>query len=113
MRSSARGRCGSFGNIAGQRDAVHTLPVAAGLRQHRGDHRLAIGDRGQHFELDASGSGNRRRGYARDVHGGTRAGHAPGWASRLEGAYPPTFDPPDVSGRNRVEVVEDLLALAD
>jgi 2-haloacid dehalogenase len=48
-----------------------------------------------------------------DVHGGTRAGLAPGWASRLEGAYPPTFDPPDVSGRNRVEVVEGLVALAD
>ena len=53
------------------------------------------------------------RVHARDVHGGTRAGLAPGWASRLEGAYPPTFDPPDVSGRNHVEVVEGLLALAD
>jgi 2-haloacid dehalogenase len=47
------------------------------------------------------------------VHGGARAGFALGWASRLEGAYQPTFDPPDVSGRNRVEVVEGLLALAD
>jgi hypothetical protein len=35
------------------------------------------------------------RVHARDVHGGTRAELAPGWASRLKGAYPPTFDPPD------------------
>jgi 2-haloacid dehalogenase len=34
-----------------------------------------------------------------------------GWASRLEGSYPPTFDPPDVKGVDLVEVVAGLLAL--
>jgi hypothetical protein len=37
--------------------------------------------------------------------GAARAGLTAGWASCLEGAYPRTFDPADVSGRNLVEVV--------
>jgi hypothetical protein len=31
--------------------------------------------------------------------------------SCLEGAYPPTFDPPDVHGRDLVEVIDGLVAL--
>jgi len=33
--------------------------------------------------------------------------------SCLEGAYPPTFDPSDVPGRDLVEVIEGLVALTD
>lgn len=51
--------------------------------------------------------------HAWDVHGAVRAGLVGGWASRLEGSYPPTFDPPDVSGDDLVEVVTGLLALPD
>jgi len=36
-----------------------------------------------------------------------------GWACRHEGAYPPTFDPPDVSGVDLADVVDGLLALPD
>jgi 2-haloacid dehalogenase len=49
--------------------------------------------------------------HAWDVHGAVRAGLVGGWASRLEGSYPPTFDPPDVTGVDLVEVVGGLLAL--
>jgi 2-haloacid dehalogenase len=51
--------------------------------------------------------------HAWDVHGAVRAGLVGGWASRLEGSYPPTFDPPDVTGADLVEVVAGLLALPD
>jgi 2-haloacid dehalogenase len=51
--------------------------------------------------------------HAWDVHGAVRAGLMGGWASRLEGSYPPTFDPPDVQGADLVEVVAGLLALPD
>jgi 2-haloacid dehalogenase len=46
-----------------------------------------------------------------DVHGAHRAGLVTGWASRLEGTFPATFDPPDVTGANLVEVADRLLAL--
>jgi len=49
--------------------------------------------------------------HAWDVHGALRAGLVGGWASRLEGDYPPMFDPPDVTGADLVEVVDGLLAL--
>ena len=51
--------------------------------------------------------------HAWDIHGAVRAGLVGGWASRLEGAYTPTFDPPDVCGHDLVEVVDGLLALPD
>jgi 2-haloacid dehalogenase len=51
--------------------------------------------------------------HAWDVHGAVRAGLVGGWASRLERSYPPTFDPPDVTGADLVEVVAGLLALPD
>jgi 2-haloacid dehalogenase len=46
-----------------------------------------------------------------DVHGAHQAGLVTGWASRLEGHFPETFDPPDVSGPDLVAVVDGLLAL--
>ncbi len=46
-----------------------------------------------------------------DVHGARRAGLTTGWCSRLEGAYPSIFDPPDVSGPDLVAVATGLLAL--
>ena len=49
--------------------------------------------------------------HAWDVHGAVRAGLVGGWASRLEGSYPPTFDAPDVEGADLGEVVAALLAL--
>jgi 2-haloacid dehalogenase len=49
--------------------------------------------------------------HAWDVHGAVRVGLVGGWASRLEGSYPPTFDTPDVEGADLVEVVAALLAL--
>jgi 2-haloacid dehalogenase len=49
--------------------------------------------------------------HAWDVHGACRAGLVTGWASRLEGRFPPIFDHPDVTGANLVEVVDGLLAL--
>jgi 2-haloacid dehalogenase len=51
--------------------------------------------------------------HAWDVHGARRAGLLGGWVSRLEGSFPATFDPPDVTGADLVEVVEHLLALPD
>jgi 2-haloacid dehalogenase len=49
--------------------------------------------------------------HASDTHGARRAGLTTGWASRREGARSPVFDPPDVVGRDLVEVVEGLLNL--
>jgi 2-haloacid dehalogenase len=49
--------------------------------------------------------------HAWDCHGAHRAGLLTGWASRLEGRFAPTFDPPDVAGADLVEVVDGLLAL--
>jgi 2-haloacid dehalogenase len=51
--------------------------------------------------------------HAWDVHGALRAGLVGGWAARLEGRYPPMFDPPDVTGADLVEVAEGLVALPD
>jgi 2-haloacid dehalogenase len=51
--------------------------------------------------------------HAWDVHGARRAGLIGGWVSRLEGSFPATFDPPDVTGADLVEVVDRLLALPD
>lgn len=48
-----------------------------------------------------------------DVHGAHRAGLVTGWASRLEGTFPATFDLPDVTGADLVEVVDGLLGLPD
>jgi 2-haloacid dehalogenase len=48
-----------------------------------------------------------------DVHGARHAGLMTGWASRLEGTFPATFDPPDVAGADLVDVVDRLLALPD
>jgi 2-haloacid dehalogenase len=47
-----------------------------------------------------------------DVHGAHHAGLVTGWASRLEGTFPATFTPPDVSGADLVDVAGRLLALA-
>jgi 2-haloacid dehalogenase len=49
--------------------------------------------------------------HAWDVHGAVRAGLVGGWVARLEGTYPPTFDPPDVTGADLTEAVDGLLAL--
>lgn len=49
--------------------------------------------------------------HAWDVHGAGSAGLVTGWASRLEGRYASSYRPPDVRGRDLVEVVEGLLAL--
>ncbi len=46
-----------------------------------------------------------------DVHGARQAGLVTGWASRLEGDFPETFDPPDVSAPDLVAVVDGLLTL--
>lgn len=48
-----------------------------------------------------------------DVHGARHAGLVTGWASRLEGTFPATFDPPDVAGADLVEVADGLLGLPD
>jgi 2-haloacid dehalogenase len=48
-----------------------------------------------------------------DVHGAQRAGLTTGWASRLEGTFPATFDPPDVAGADLVEVADRLLGMPD
>ncbi|MGH9229923.1 MAG: HAD-IA family hydrolase, partial [Acidimicrobiales bacterium] len=48
-----------------------------------------------------------------DVHGARRAGLVTGWASRREGVFPATFDPPDVTGADLVEVAGRLLDLPD
>ncbi|MGH9075045.1 MAG: haloacid dehalogenase type II [Acidimicrobiales bacterium] len=49
--------------------------------------------------------------HAWDVHGASRAGLVTGWASRLEGSFPATFDFPHVHGQSLVEVVDGLLGL--
>jgi 2-haloacid dehalogenase len=49
--------------------------------------------------------------HAWDVHGAKRAGLLTGWVSRLEGEFAATFDRPDVTGADLVEVVDQLLAL--
>lgn len=46
-----------------------------------------------------------------DIMGAHRAGLTTGWASRLEGHFPPAMGAPDVSGANLVEVANGLLAL--
>lgn len=46
-----------------------------------------------------------------DIHGAHHAGLTTGWCSRLEGRYPPIFDPPDVDGSDLGEVVDALVAL--
>lgn len=48
-----------------------------------------------------------------DVHGAGRAGLVTGYASRLEGQYVPSFEPPDVTGTTLEEVADGLLALPD
>jgi 2-haloacid dehalogenase len=48
-----------------------------------------------------------------DVHGAHRAGLVTGWSSGREGVFPATFDPPDVTGADLVEVAEGLLDLPD
>jgi 2-haloacid dehalogenase len=48
-----------------------------------------------------------------DIHGAHRAGLVTGWASRREGVFPATFDPPDVTGADLVEVADRLLDLPD
>jgi 2-haloacid dehalogenase len=48
-----------------------------------------------------------------DVHGARHAGLLTGWASRLEGTFPATFDPPDVAGADLTEVADRLIALPD
>jgi 2-haloacid dehalogenase len=51
--------------------------------------------------------------HAWDIHGAHHAGLVTGWASRLEGTFPATFSPPDVSGADLVGVADGLLALDD
>jgi 2-haloacid dehalogenase len=51
--------------------------------------------------------------HAWDVHGATRAGLLSGWVTRLEGPFPATFDRPDVTGTDLVEVVDQLLTPPD
>ncbi len=46
-----------------------------------------------------------------DILGAHRAGLVTGWASRLEGRFPPALGRPDIAGRTLVEVVDGLLAL--
>jgi 2-haloacid dehalogenase len=46
-----------------------------------------------------------------DVHGAHHAGLMTGWAPRLEGTFPATFDTPDVAGADLVEVADRLLAV--
>jgi 2-haloacid dehalogenase len=49
--------------------------------------------------------------HAFDCHGARRAGLTTGWASRLEEHYGDVFAPPDVVGKDLVEVAQGLLAL--
>ena len=46
-----------------------------------------------------------------DCHGAKRAGLTTGWVSRKPGAFGAPFAPPDVAGKNLIEVVDKLLAL--
>lgn len=49
--------------------------------------------------------------HAFDCHGARRAGLTTGWASRLEEHFTDVFAPPDVVGKDLVEVAHGLLAL--
>lgn len=49
--------------------------------------------------------------HAWDTHGAHEAGLVTGWVARLEDEFPGIFEPPDVVGRDLVEVVQGLLAL--
>ncbi|MDQ3886682.1 MAG: haloacid dehalogenase type II [Actinomycetota bacterium] len=49
--------------------------------------------------------------HAWDCHGAKRAGALAGWCARLEGEPGDVFTPADVTGRDLVEVVDDLLTL--
>ncbi|MBE1514432.1 haloacid dehalogenase type II [Nesterenkonia halotolerans] len=49
--------------------------------------------------------------HAWDCHGAKKAGAMAGWCSRLEGRPGEVFLPADVTGRDLVEVVDELLAL--
>ena len=46
-----------------------------------------------------------------DCHGAKRAGLTTGWVRRKSGAFGAPFAPPDVAGKNLIEVVDKLLAL--
>ncbi|MGH9088909.1 MAG: haloacid dehalogenase type II [Acidimicrobiales bacterium] len=48
-----------------------------------------------------------------DVHGAARAGLVAAWANRTGRAFPGIFVPPDVEGRDLVDVVGALLALPE
>jgi 2-haloacid dehalogenase len=47
--------------------------------------------------------------HAWDLHGAHHAGLLTGWASRLEGTFPATFTPPDVTATDLIGVVDGLL----
>ncbi|GAB3290724.1 HAD-IA family hydrolase [Parasphingorhabdus pacifica] len=49
--------------------------------------------------------------HAWDCHGAKHARCPTGWCARLEGHYGDVFTPPDVTGRDLVEVVDGLLEL--
>ena len=49
--------------------------------------------------------------HAWDTHGAHQAGLTTGWVARLEAEFPAIFAPPDVTGRDLVEVISGLLAL--
>jgi 2-haloacid dehalogenase len=51
--------------------------------------------------------------HAWDTHGAHHAGLTTGWVARLEGIFPAVFSPPDVTGRDLVEVVEKLAAMPE
>jgi 2-haloacid dehalogenase len=46
-----------------------------------------------------------------DCHGAKRAGLTTGWVSRGSGVFGAPFAPPDVAGKDLIEVVDKLLAL--
>jgi 2-haloacid dehalogenase len=48
-----------------------------------------------------------------DIHGASSAGLRTGWVSRLEGSYPASFEPADVTGDDLEEVVEALLTATE
>lgn len=49
--------------------------------------------------------------HAWDTHGAHQAGLTTGWVARREAQFPAIFAPPDVTGRDLVEVISGLLAL--
>lgn len=49
--------------------------------------------------------------HAWDTHGAHQAGLTTGWVARLEDEFPAIFAAPDVTGRDLVEVISDLIAL--